>query len=90
MPTRNISLTPELDREVSERIESGRYESASDVMRAALRALSHQEREEELRLEALRKKLEASDKSGIFEGDPFDAVYIEFGLPKPKLPRKRA
>ncbi len=35
MPTRNINLTPELDRFVATKIKSGRYEDASEVIRAA-------------------------------------------------------
>ena len=36
MPTRNVNLTDELDRFVA-KVESGRYENASEVVRAALR-----------------------------------------------------
>jgi len=39
MPTRNVNLTPELDRFVHSRIKTGRYENASEVVRAALRTL---------------------------------------------------
>jgi antitoxin ParD1/3/4 len=35
----NVSLTPELDRFVAEKVESGRYTSASEVVREALRLL---------------------------------------------------
>jgi antitoxin ParD1/3/4 len=48
MPSRktmNVSLTPELKRYVAERIASGRYRSASEVVRAALRLLEKDERE---------------------------------------------
>jgi antitoxin ParD1/3/4 len=41
--TRNVSLTPELETFVVERIASGRYRSASEVIRAALRLLERQE-----------------------------------------------
>jgi antitoxin ParD1/3/4 len=37
MPTRNVNLTDELDHFVLQKIESGRYEHASEVVRAALR-----------------------------------------------------
>ena len=36
---RNVALTPELSNFVDEQIVSGRYASASEVMRAGLRAL---------------------------------------------------
>ena len=46
MPTRNINLTPEMDRYVASRIESGQYANASEVLRAGLRALEWSERED--------------------------------------------
>jgi antitoxin ParD1/3/4 len=41
--TRNVSLTPELDAFIDSTIASGRYRSASEVIRAALRLLHEQE-----------------------------------------------
>jgi putative addiction module CopG family antidote len=41
--TMNVSLTPELRREVQRRVRSGRYGNASDVFRASLRALDREE-----------------------------------------------
>lgn len=35
----NVSLTPELEKFVSSKVESGRYNSASEVVREALRLL---------------------------------------------------
>ena len=35
----NVSLTPELEQFVSAKVESGRYNSASEVVREALRLL---------------------------------------------------
>ena len=35
----NVSLTPELDKFVSSKVDSGRYTSASEVIREALRQL---------------------------------------------------
>src|SRR6266566_1861337 len=39
----NISLTPELEKIVAERLASGRYASASDVIAEALRLLAGQD-----------------------------------------------
>ena len=36
MPTRNINLTDKLDRFVATKVKSGRYENASEVVRAGL------------------------------------------------------
>nr|WP_255616666.1 type II toxin-antitoxin system ParD family antitoxin [Microvirga puerhi] len=40
----NVSLTPELTGFISAKVASGRYRSASEVVRAALRLLDEQDR----------------------------------------------
>ena len=40
----NVSLTPELEQFVQTKVQSGRYNSASEVIREALRLLEEQER----------------------------------------------
>jgi antitoxin ParD1/3/4 len=42
--SRNVSLTPELEALVDQKVASGRYRSASEVVRAALRLLDDRER----------------------------------------------
>ena len=42
--TRNVSLTPELEALVDSKVASGRYRSASEVVRAALRLLDERDR----------------------------------------------
>jgi antitoxin ParD1/3/4 len=74
MPTRNVNLTEELDRFVASRIEKGRYENASEVVRAALRTLEREELEYEAKLQALRATIDQGDASGIAEGDVFARV----------------
>jgi antitoxin ParD1/3/4 len=74
MPTRNINLTPEMDQFVHTRIRNGRYANASEVLRAGLRALEEDEKEDQMRLEALRAALEAGEESGIADGDVFEEV----------------
>ena len=54
MPTRNVNLTEHFDRFVEEQVASGRFTSASEVLRAGLRLLEQQAREEEQKLAALR------------------------------------
>jgi antitoxin ParD1/3/4 len=74
MPTRNVNLTHELDRFVLARVESGRFENASEVVRAALRSLEREERMYEAKLEALRAAIDEGDASGVAEGDVFSQV----------------
>lgn len=54
MPTRNVNLTDHYDRFVEGLIGSGRYKNASEVMRAGLRLLEREARENEEKLAALR------------------------------------
>ncbi|MGD0630429.1 MAG: type II toxin-antitoxin system ParD family antitoxin [Terracidiphilus sp.] len=74
MPTRNVNLTQELDNFVLARVESGRFENASEVVRAALRTLEREERLYEAKLEALRAAIDEGDASGVAEGDVFSQV----------------
>jgi antitoxin ParD1/3/4 len=53
----NVSLTPELDHFVQERVATGRYQTASEVVREGLRLLEHQERDRQAAFDALRSKL---------------------------------
>jgi len=55
MPTQNVSLSEHYKRFVEERVQSGRYESASEVFRAGLRLLEDQESESEEKLKLLRQ-----------------------------------
>ena len=48
--TRNVSLTSELDAFVEGQVASGRYRTASEVVRAALRLLQERERPNDQKL----------------------------------------
>jgi antitoxin ParD1/3/4 len=82
MPTRNVNLTDELDRFVLKKVESGRYENASEVVRAALRTLEREDQEYEARLAALRAMIDEGDASGVAEGNPFERVRASLNGPK--------
>ena len=69
MPTRNINLTPEMDEHVDAKIKSGQYANASEVLRAGLRALEADEREDQAKLDALRIAVQAGIDSGEAKGD---------------------
>lgn len=74
MPTRNVNLTDDLESFVLEKVESGRYENASEVVRAALRALERDEQQFEAKLAALRTAIDEGDASGVATGNPFVRV----------------
>ena len=79
MPTRNVNLTPELDRFVASRVEGGHYANASEVMRSALRLLERDEREYEEKMAALRAAIAEGDASPDAEEGVFERLfaYIE-------------
>jgi len=69
----NISLTPELDDFVRQQVETGLYQSASEVVRDGLRLLMDREQIRKLRLDELRKKIAI----GIEELDRGESVGME-------------
>jgi antitoxin ParD1/3/4 len=81
MPTRNVNLTDELDSFVLTKVKSGRYESASEVVRAALRTLEREELQDEAKLAALRASIDEGDASGIAEDGVFARVRKMLSLP---------
>ncbi|MFZ0962428.1 MAG: type II toxin-antitoxin system ParD family antitoxin [Terriglobia bacterium] len=85
MPTRNVNLTDELDRFVVGKVESGRYENASEVVRAALRTLEREEQRYEIKLAALKSAIDAGDSSGVARGNSFARVRQALKL----SPKKR-
>ncbi|MEE9391863.1 MAG: type II toxin-antitoxin system ParD family antitoxin [Planctomycetota bacterium] len=74
----NISLTPKLKRYVEEKLESGDYRSASEVIREGLRLLLERDRIRNLRLEELRSEIKIGlDELDRGEGIPGDVVFEE-------------
>jgi antitoxin ParD1/3/4 len=55
----NVSLTPELDKFVIRKVVSGRYTSASEVVREALRLLEERDRARTAQLAAFNKEVGA-------------------------------
>jgi antitoxin ParD1/3/4 len=74
MPTRNVNLTTELDRFVATKVKSGRYENASEVVRAGLRTLEREELQYEAKLAAIRAAIDDGDASGIADSNVFGRV----------------
>ena len=53
----NVSLTPELERFVSTKVDSGRYNSASEVVREALRLLEEHDQARARQLTEFNREL---------------------------------
>ncbi|MGE3275199.1 MAG: type II toxin-antitoxin system ParD family antitoxin [Vicinamibacterales bacterium] len=53
----NVSLTPELEQLVNDKVKSGFYQTASEVVREALRLLNERDRE--------RERLRADVQAGL-------------------------
>ncbi len=74
----NVSLTPELETLVHDKVESGLYTSASEVVREALRLLRERDQIQQQRLAELRREvavgLEQLDRG---ERIPGEQVFAE-------------
>ena len=71
--TVNISITPELDAFLQDRVKSGRYQTTSEVVREALRLLVRHEQERDEALLQLKAKLATgvgqADRGELIDGD---------------------
>ncbi|PCI68492.1 MAG: type II toxin-antitoxin system ParD family antitoxin [Piscirickettsiaceae bacterium] len=68
----SVTLGDHFDGFITGQVESGRFGSASEVIRAALRMLENTE----TRLNTLRKALDVGEKSGISDYE-YDALMTE-------------
>ncbi len=68
----NVNLTPEMEKLVNGKVASGMYNSASEVVREALRLMNERDELKRLRLENLRAEIkrgiDASDRGEISDG----------------------
>ena len=68
----NVNLTPEMEKIVSGKVASGMYNSASEVVREALRLMNERDELKRLRLENLRAEIkrgiDASDRGEVSDG----------------------
>ena len=67
----NVSLTPQLEQMIREKVESGLYTSASEVVREALRLLN--ENEQRLKIKAMR---DAAIAEGIAAADRGETIPL--------------
>ena len=71
----NVSLTPELEKLIHEKVQSGMYYSASEVIREALRLLQERDEFSKRRLQAARDQIprgiEQLDRGEGIDGEKF-------------------
>lgn len=67
----NVSLTPELEKYIQDKVETGRYTSASEVVREALRLLEQKEIKE-FQAE-LDRRIASLDRGEGIDGEKFIA-----------------
>jgi antitoxin ParD1/3/4 len=78
MSTMNISLTPQLEKLVQDRVKSGRYTSASEVIREALRLLETHDRALDQGLTRLQSDVQEGLRAlDAGKSAPFDDQAVE-------------
>jgi antitoxin ParD1/3/4 len=77
----NVSLTPELEKFVQSKVKSGRYLSASEVIREALRLLEERDRLYQARLADLQKEItigiESAERGELYDGETVIQELLE-------------
>ena len=71
----NINLTPQLEEVIRKKVNSGSYNSASEVVREALRLMEHEDRIRAVQLQRLRQDIEEGFNSGA--AIPFDPEELK-------------
>ena len=81
----NVSLTQELEALVKQKVRSGLYQSASEVIREGLRLLRERDQLREFRLAELRKEIAV----GIDQADRGDVVGLDMEAIKARARSRR-
>ncbi len=69
----NVSLTPELEQLIHKKVETGRYLSASEVVREALRLLEERDKLQAIRFEEVKREIQIGvDQANRGEVAPLD------------------
>jgi antitoxin ParD1/3/4 len=77
----NVHLTPELEQLVQAKVQSGRYNSASEVVREALRIMEQRDEVRSIQLQELRNRMDRalgeSDRGEGTDGEEFMQGMLE-------------
>ena len=84
----NVNLTPELENLVNEKVTSGLYNSASEVVRDALRLLREQDELRRIRQDELRKEIRRGVDASA-QGRVKDGVAVVSAIRKDLTRRKK-
>lgn len=79
MPT-SVALSPHFEAFIRRQVDSGRFNNASEVVRAGLRLLEEREAEQAAKLKALREAIALGLASGpgIAEEEVFDRLEAKY------------
>jgi antitoxin ParD1/3/4 len=84
----NVSLTPELEKFVSSKVKSGRYNSASEAVREALRLLEEHESARAVQLAEFNEQL-GRRLAGLDRGEVVEPVAARARLQRKSEQRRR-
>jgi antitoxin ParD1/3/4 len=83
MATRNVNLTKQLDEFVEQKVATGEFQNASEVVRAGLRLLSERDEDRAAKIEALKSAIQVGlddlDRGDFEVVDDIEAWANELG-----------
>ncbi len=82
----SISVSPELERLIRAKVESGLYSSEAEVIRDALRALEERDRDGATKLEALRRDIQV----GLDQIDRGEVAPLDMDAIRAEVKARRA
>jgi antitoxin ParD1/3/4 len=80
MPT-SVALSPHFETFIRQQVDSGRFNNASEVVRAGLRLLEEREADQATKLQALREAIAGGLASGsdLSEEEVFEELEAKLG-----------
>lgn len=83
MATRNVNLTKQLDQFIEQKVATGEFQNASEVVRAGLRLLSERDEDRAAKIEALKAAIQVGlddlDRGDYEVVDDIEAWANELG-----------